>query len=199
MSNGTWRGAVSISSSPCDECGNPAPVLFRIERNGAAARVCRDCMLRMAVRVIDRRGDVLGTPKRIAYELDLLTAIALHSHVRDRQPGIDYGPPPPLPPFPADYSRVLAVLDRLARADWEFGSTIAELRERYEAAACFSPKQMLLIQWRLAKNGIEHEPHKFAVSLRDGKEIAQLHGFDEWRRKKLAPFLTWDQRSRFGI
>jgi hypothetical protein len=153
----------------------------------------------MAVRVIDRRGDVLGTPKRIAYELNLLTAIALHSHVRDRQPGIDYGPPPPLPPFPADYSRVLAVLDRLARADWEFGSTIAELRERYEAAACFSPKQMLLIQWRLAKNGIEHEPSNFAVSLRDGKEIAQLHGFDEWRRKKLAPFLTWDQRSRFGI
>jgi len=158
-------------------------------------------MLRMvhAVRVIDRRGDVLGTPSRIASELDLQAAIALHFQARERHPGINYGPLPESPPFPANYSHVLSVLDRLARADDDCGSTITELSERYATAACFSPKQMLLIQWRLAKNGIEHEPSNFAVSLRSDKEIAQLRGFDEWRKKKIAPYLSWDQRSRFGI
>jgi hypothetical protein len=143
----------------------------------------------------------LRTPERIAREMDLRTAIALHLDARERasRPEIDWGPLPALSPFPADYVQVLAVLRRLARADDESGEAIAELRERYEAAACFSPKQMLLIQWRLAKHGIEHEPSRFAVSVRSDKEIVQIRSFDDWRKKKIAPYLSWEQRSKFGF
>jgi hypothetical protein len=103
------------------------------------------------------------------------------------------------PPLPADYVRVLAVLDRLTRADDESGSAIAEMRESYKSAACFTPKQMLFVQWRLAKCGIEHEPRSFAVSLRSDRETAQIRGFNDWRKKKIAPYLSWEQRGKFGF
>lgn len=202
-----WRGAIAFSSEPCDECGEYVSVLFQLDRASAASRwACRACVLDPArnVGAVDRRGDTLRTAEQIANEMDLRAAIALRAEARDRErrrtpAGIDYGPVPECPPVPADYIHVLAVLGRLSREDSETGSTIAELCARYETAACFSPRQMLFVQWRLAKLGVEHQPHCFAMSLRSEKELAQLRGFDGWRRKKIAPYLSWEQRSKFGF
>jgi hypothetical protein len=199
-----WHGAVGISSRPCDECGKTASVLFPLENGSDGCWVCRACVLDPAadaIGVIDRRGVSLHTREQVENELDARTAIFLHLESREHasHPGIDYGALPKSTALPFDYVHVLAVLQRLARADDEFSTTIAELRERYETAACFSPKQILLVQWRLAKHGIEHEPSNFVVSVRTEKEVAQLRCFDDWRRQKIAPYLSWQQRSRFGI
>jgi hypothetical protein len=173
-------------------------VLFQLDERSWE---CRACVIDPAhgVRAIDRRGDTLRTPEQIAQELGLRTAIALHLAVRERLPGIDYGPLPDLPALPADYVQLLAVLDRASRVDAEFGNALSELRLQYEKAACFSPRQMLLVQWRLAKCGIEHEPSRFAVSLRSDKEIAQIRNLSDWQKKNIAPYLSWSQRSKFGF
>jgi hypothetical protein len=189
MTNHIWRGGVSTGSSrACDECGAPADTLFQITDAGRS--VCRSCVLDPVrqIGVIDRRGDTLQGA-RIARELDAQTAITLHQ----------CGGDPPLPPLPASYQHVLSALDRARRVDDEFSTALTELRQRYEEAACFSPKQMLLVQWRLAENGVTHDPGCFVVSTRSDKEIAQIRAFDDWRKKKIAPYLSWGQRGRWGF
>lgn len=177
-----------MGARACDECGAHADVVFQIGDPGCW--VCRACVIDPArqISVIDRRGDALQGA-RIARELDAQTAITLHSCHGD----------PPLPPLPASYQHVLSALDRCRRVDDEFSTALTELRERYEQAAFFGPKQMLLIQWRLAANGITHDPGCFAVSTRSDKEIGQIRSFDDWRRKKIAPYLSWAQRARWGF
>jgi hypothetical protein len=120
-----WHGAVAISSCPCGGCGKRASVLFQLDERSWE---CRACVIDPAhgVRAIDRRGDTLRTPEQIAQELGLRTAIALHLAVRERLPGIDYGPLPDLPALPADYVQLLAVLDRASRVDAEFGNALSE-------------------------------------------------------------------------
>lgn len=221
-----WRGAVGFGDYPCDECGGQARELFQIFRAAwipSTARThgmadatapdktrgkwaCRSCVLdpARAIAVVDRRGDTLDTPESVAHELDAQIAITIHLENRDhagseKHPGIDHGEPLPAPPLPAAYVHVLAVLDKLAHADHDFATTITDMRARYEQSGFFGPKQMLLIQWRLSKHSISHDPAKFVVSIRSDKEISQVRGFDDWRRKKLAPFLSWRQRSRFGF
>lgn len=163
-------------------------MLFPLEENGGQCCACCACVLDPAhgVTAIDRRGDILRTPERIACELDAQTAIVLHLENGDSA-------------LPADYAHVLRVLDALARADYEMASTITELRSRYEQAAFFSPKQMLLAQWRLTKHGIEHGPSRFVVSVRTDKEIAQIRNLCDWQKRNLAPYLSWEQRSKFGF
>jgi hypothetical protein len=153
-----------------------------------------------SIGAIDRRGDTLQGA-RIARELDAQTAITLHLESRDRaeHPEIDYGPPLELPPLPAPYQHVLSALDRCRRVDAEFLTAISELRDRYQQAVFFSPKQMLLLQWRLAENGITHDPGCFVVSTRSEKEVAQVHSLSDWQKRKLAAYLSWQQRSRWGF
>ena len=195
-----WHGGITIGAGHCDECGAPADVLFQIgltdSRSDRGRWACRACVLYPArqIGVIDRRGDALQGA-RIARELDGQTAITLHLHAKDGYGGL----PGELPTLPASYQHVLAALDRCRRVDAEFSTVISELRERYEHAAFFTPKQMLLIQWRLAENGVFHDPGFFVVSTRTEKEQAQIRGFDSWRQKKIAPYLSWAQRSRFGF
>jgi hypothetical protein len=207
-----WHGAVSISSSNCDECQTTAEVLFQIgqtdSREHRGRWICRACVLDPArgISAIDRRGDTLQAT-RVARELDAHTAIALYLESTERSEpararlgsGINYGPPRDLPSLPASYSHVLAVLGRLRGVDREFETTIAEMLEHYRRAAFFGPKQMLLMQWRLSHSGITHDPGCFVVSTRTDKEILQVRGFDDWRKKKIAPYLSWAQRSRFGF
>jgi hypothetical protein len=198
MTNRIWRGGISGGSSrACDECGAPTDMLFEI---GGCSSACRSCVLDPVRQIgtIDRRGDVLQGA-RIARELDAQTAITLHLHAQDRRDSDHHGGDPPLPPLPASYKHVLAALDRCRRVDADFSTAITELRERYEQAAFFGPKQMLLVQWRLSENGVTHDPGCFVVSTRSDKEIAQIRGFDDWRKKKIAPYLSWQQRGRWGF
>jgi len=188
------------ASRACDECGAAANVVFQIgstvSRSGDTGCVaCRACVLDPArqIGVIDRRGDHLHDAQ-IARELDAQTAITLHLYAKD-----GCGQPLELPQLPASYQHVLATLDRCRRVDAGFSTVISELRERYEQAAYFGPKQMLLVQWRLSQSGIVHERSNFVVSTRNEKEIAQIRGFDDWRKKKIAPYLSWAQRARFGF
>lgn len=92
---------------------------------------------------------------------------------------------------------VIRVLKRLESIDLEFD--FASMVQQWRRWGSFSPRQMLLIQWRLAENRITHKPSCFVVSIRSEKEIAQIRSLDEWRRKKLAPYLSWEQRSKFGF
>lgn len=187
-----WRGGISVGSSrACDECNAPTETLYEITDTGRSA--CRDCVLDTARQIgaIDRRGDVLQGA-RIARELDAQTAIALHRLQADEDRD-------GLPPLPVSYQHVISALDRCRRVDVEFSTVISELRERYEQAAFYGPKQMLLIQWRLSKNGIMHDSECFVVSTRSEKEIAQIRGFDDWRKKKIAAYLSWQQRGRWGF
>jgi hypothetical protein len=171
---------------------------------------CRQCILdpTRSISVVDRRGDVL-TGDRIARELDSAVSIATHLTIADcaneitSDGGIELkitssAPPAPLP-LPGDYSHVLAILDCCAHADPEFAVALTELRSTYERAACFTPAQTLLCQWRLTKNGIGHDPGSFVVSIRSDKEIKQLRSFDHWRKQKIAPYLSWQQRGRYGF
>ncbi len=191
-----WHGGVAMGSlRACDECAAPVETFFelgiRIARGDPGRFACRSCILdpARAISTVDRRGDVLHGP-RIARELDAQTAIAQHLD--------NYGSRGSLP-LPAAYSHVLAALDRCARVDAEFATAITELRERYEQAAFFSPKQTLLLQWRLATNGVNYDPGFFVVSTRSDKEIEQMRGLVDWQKRKLAPFLSWQQRSRWGF
>ena len=172
------------SSRACDECSTSTDMLFEITDTGRWA--CRACVLdpARAIGVIDRRGDHLHGA-RIARELDAQTAITLHLIAAKDGP-----------PLPASYQHVLSALDRARRVDGEFETVLGELRERYQQAAFFSPRQTLLVQWRLAENGVIHEPSNFVVSTRSDKEIAQIRSFDDWRRKKIAPYLSWQQRGK---
>jgi hypothetical protein len=200
-----WRTAVDISGGACALCSDFAEILFQIARpplksDRAGRWCCRICLLDPVrdIRFIDRRGDELtGTAER-RQEVEDQVAIALYHAARDRADspdGIDWGAPLEVPPLPAGYSHVLSALAKLAQVDTEFTG----LREKYQEAQFFSPKQMLLVQWRLAKFGIEHEPQFFAVSTRSDKELSQVRGLEDWQRKKLAPYLSWSQRSRFGL
>lgn len=163
-------------------------MLFEIGRSWE----CRACALdtaRGGIVATDRRGDELYGRAAITRELDAQAALMLHLMAA-----------PDAPPLPDDYSHVLAVLETAAIwfAD-EAAATIHELRERYRHAACFSPRQMLLVQWRLSQASIAHVPQKFVVSIRTDTERQQMWGMDDWRKKKLAPYLSWQQRSKFGF
>lgn len=185
-----WHGGVSVGTRACDECSAPTETLFEIADAGRSA--CRACVLDPVRQIgaIDRRGDVLQGA-RIARELDAQTAITLHQVHQDRAES--------LPPLPAPYQHALAALDRCRRVDADFSTVISELTDRYRQAAFFSPRQMLLVQWRLAENGITHDPPRFVVSTRSDKEIGQIRSFDDWRRKKIAPYLSWQQRGKWGF
>ena len=178
----------------CDECGCAVDaVVFEIGISARGDRgrwACRACVLDPArqIAVIDRRGDTLHGA-RIARELDAQSAITLHLLDAEKDG----------PPLPAAYTHVLAALERARRVDSDFETVLSELRERYEQAAFFGPKQMLLVQWRLSANGVTHDPGNFVVSTRSDKEIAQVRSFDNWRRKKLTPYLSYAQRSRWGF
>ena len=181
-----WLGTVSIGGN-C-ECGATAPALFKTDANKL---YCRACVLAQNIRAIDRRGDELYERSTVARELDAQAAITLHL----ASPGTEHGLT-----LPAEYMHVLAALEELAASDDSFAVAITELRERYEQSAFFSPKQMLLLQWRFSKcNWIQHDPQAFVVSTRTDAEKQQIWTFDEWRRKKIAPYLSWQQRSRFGF
>jgi hypothetical protein len=89
---------------------------------------------------------------------------------------------------------VIRALKRLAAVDPEF-DFVRQWRQR----ASFSPRQMLLIEWRLSENGITHDPRCFTVSTDTDKEIAQIRGLSDWQKQKLAAYLSWAQRGRFGF
>jgi hypothetical protein len=198
-----WHGGVAMGSlRACDECGASADTLFGIgihQRGDPGRWACRSCVLDPArvIATMDRRGDTLHGA-RITRELDAVAAVARHLDAKHRADS-DYGTPLGSLPLPAAYSHVLAALDRCARVDDEFATAITELRERYAQAASFTPKQTLLVHWRLSTNGVTHDPGCFVVSTRSDKEIAQMRGFDDWRKKKIAPYLSWAQRGRFGF
>lgn len=201
--NKIWRGEMifTCGTRACNECGALADTLFGIA-DAPTRHACRACVLDRSrgIAVIDRRGDTLsGT--RIARELDAQTAIMLHleTKARAKHPGIDYGPPLDLLPLPAAYLHVLSALDRCCRVDADFSTALSELREQYQLTTFFSPKQTLLVQWRLSENGIAHDPGRFVVSIRSEREVAQMRGLGDWRKRKLALYLSWAQRSRWGF
>lgn len=90
---------------------------------------------------------------------------------------------------------IIGVLAQLAAADTEFdfSSMVRQWRRR----GCLSPKQMGLVAWRLAVHAIEHQPGDFRVSTDSEKDQAALQDMSDWKREKLAPYLSEQQKAKW--
>lgn len=88
--------------------------------------------------------------------------------------------------------RVITALVALAHKDQEFDirSFIDYLQDR----GAFTPKQLSLLLWRLARKGIPHEPKDFRLTIRRNREKAQLHALKDWELERVKPCLTAGQR-----
>ncbi len=89
-------------------------------------------------------------------------------------------------------------LEQLAEVDGDFN--FASVRERWVRRGALSPKQACLVIWRLQVHGIEHDPATLGmwVSTRDS-DLEQLAAMEPWRRERLLPYLTEQQRADFGV
>src|ERR1035441_1842927 len=91
---------------------------------------------------------------------------------------------------------VTAVLERLAALDTEFDFT--SMVRQWERRGALTPRQMVLVAWRLKVHEIEHEPGDFRVC--DGEQDrAPLLEMSDWKKLQLAPYLTAGQRREFGM
>ena len=60
-------------------------------------------------------------------------------------------------------------------------------------------EQMTLAQWRLKIHDIDHKPSEFRVSTRRRKEVDAVLAMEEWKRERLLPYLTEQQKTKLGI
>jgi hypothetical protein len=102
---------------------------------------------------------------------------------------IDYGAVPDDP--------VLHVLGRLVDVDKEFNFT--RLRSHWFRHGYITPRQMVLVAWRLKINRIAHTPSEFRVSTELPSHRAAVSTMEKWKRDQLRPYLTVKQRQELGV
>jgi hypothetical protein len=137
-----------------------------------------ECINRFNIAATDEEGRTLdadGTRKKVA---------------RDRQKLVD----------DARRRRLVKALVSLAHADNDFDihSFIDYLHKR----DAFTPNQVTTLMWRFEKHRIEHNPRDFKLTIRRGREKAQLEKMSEWQLQRLIPCLSPSQRdylSREGL
>ncbi len=184
MAEFTWRGAIR-EEEYCDICGVLAGNAFRVSPAGnvdpasndeEAPHACRECLLDPdnGIAVEDERGDVVYARAR-AQQLDDVLALCsgtLKDHV----------------------SRVLS---QLADVDTDFN--FDSMLEQWQRRRYLTPKQMTLVQWRLKIHGVDHTPSEFRVSTRSQKEVDAVLAMEEWKRERLLPYLSEQQKTKLGI
>ena len=90
---------------------------------------------------------------------------------------------------------VINSLLQLAAVDPDF--KIDDFIRYYSDRGAFTPKQMSFLQWRFSEKGINHNQSHFKVSLRRDREQDQIKRMEDWKRQKLAPYLSASQRRRW--
>lgn len=88
--------------------------------------------------------------------------------------------------------RVITALVALSQADPEFRivSFIDYLQER----DAFTPRQLDTLLWRLAKYRVPVDARDFKLTIRRGREQAQLLSMTDWQIERLKPAMSPTQR-----
>jgi hypothetical protein len=92
------------------------------------------------------------------------------------------------------FSRVIGLLIKVD-ADFDFRS----LRSQWFRRGYISPRQMVLVAWRLKVHGIDHKPGEFRVSTVFPKHRDALLAMEPWKRERLLPYLSVQQRKDLGL
>jgi len=129
-----------------------------------------ECINRFNIAATDEEGRTLdadGTRKKLA---------------KDRRKLVD----------DARRRRLVKALVALAHADKEFNihSFIDYLQKR----DAFTPYQVTTLMWRFEKHGIDHNPKDFKITIKRGREKAQLVKMSDWQLRRLLPCLSTGQR-----
>jgi hypothetical protein len=179
MSELIWRGTLRYPGR-CSICDEPCAPAWEVKcptpESDDGQWACRECLLEPdnGIAITDERGDVLYGNTRERH-LDAVIAMSdgpLEDHV----------------------SQVLSEL-AVADTDFDFGSML----KRWQRSRCLTPKQMTLVQWRLKIHDIDHDPSEFRVSMRSKKEQDDVLEMEEWKRERLLPYLTEQQKTKLGI
>ncbi len=161
-------------SADCQLCDHP-DIRYQFEiqnlHTGEALLIGSECINRFGIAATDEEGrtlDAAGTRRKVG---------------RDRRKLVE----------DAKKRSVMNSLVALAYADREFdiGSFIVYLQER----GAFTPKQLSLLLWRLAKALIPHNRKDFKLTIRRDREKAQLRRLTDWERRRLEPCLSESQRA----
>lgn len=159
-------------SADCELCGH-ADIRYQFQvRNrftDAPLLIGSECINRFGIAATDEEGrtlDAEGTRKKVAGD-----RYKLIENARRR--------------------RVIIALVDLAHEDKEFD--IQSFIDYLQTRGAFTPKQLSLLLWRLAREGIPHEPKDFQITIRRNREKAQLRAMKGFELERIRPCLTANQ------
>lgn len=158
--------------SACELCEHP-DIKYQFEiRNGYTSKrmlVGSECIRKFSISAVDDSGEVLGlteSAKKVSH--DRRTAIAR-----------------------AELRTIVNTLVALANVDQQF--EIETFIDYFKTRGAFTPKQLLLLLWRLDKYSIAYSTCKFKIVLRRHREQSQIEEILDWQFEKLRPYLTPNQ------
>jgi hypothetical protein len=158
----------------CKLCDHP-DIRYQFEignlHTGKLLLVGSECINRFGIAATDEEGRILdaaGTRKKLD---------------KDRRTLIEE----------ARKRRVIRTLVALANKDDEFN--IASFIDYLQTRRAFTPKQLAVLQWRLAKFGVAHDLRDFKLTIRRDREKTQLLALEDWKLALLAPSFSDAQRA----
>jgi hypothetical protein len=161
------------TDADCELCDHP-DIRFQFEiRNlhtNSRLQIGSECINRFGISATGDDGeglDAAGTRKKVS---------------RDRQSLIEE----------AKKKRVIIALVALSQAEPEFSilSFINYLQDR----GAFTPKQLATLFWRFEKLRVPFNARDFKLTIRRGREKAQLLDMADWQIEKLLPAMTHTQK-----
>lgn len=157
----------------CGLCGQSnLRYQFEIEnqKNGNTLLVGSECINKFGIKAIDEDGNILDeeeTKKKLSSNKYKLVTNAKEK-------------------------AVIEALIKLVQVDEEFNSE--SFLEYYKNRKAFTPFQLATLVWRLNKNSIEYKHLDFKVIIRRDREKEQLLKMEDWKLKKIWPFLSSYQK-----
>lgn len=88
--------------------------------------------------------------------------------------------------------RLITALVALSHADPEF--RIVSFIDYLQDRGAFTPKQLDTLFWRFAKCQVRVDARDFKLTIRRGREQAQLLGMTDWQIERLKPAMSPTQR-----
>lgn len=157
----------------CELCGHTCiRFCFEIENrfNHNRLLVGSECIRKFRIPAVDANRDLMGAS---------CTSTTLYSH-RNRLIS------------EAQHRNAINLLVELASVDQGFD--IDSFIAYYSDCGAFTPNQMSTLLWRLEKHGFPSPHYKFKISLKKRRDRFQLAYMDDWKVRRLWPFLTDSQR-----
>ncbi|ESZ02415.1 MULTISPECIES: hypothetical protein [unclassified Mesorhizobium] len=159
-------------SANCELCDHPdIRYQFEIRNLHTAARLLigSECIHRFGIAATDEEGrtlDTLATRKKVD---------------RDRRQLVE----------DARRRRLVSALVALANVEPNFD--VHSFIDYLQTRGAFTPKQLATVLWRLRKKGVVHSPQDFKLTIRRGREKAQLLSLKDWEMALVKPCLTTEQ------